>query len=220
MGFLGNLVSEFTHSGQQGQQQQGSSQGTNQPPPVSPPWYAEWDARDGQWLFVNQQTGERTFNYPGPGYAQQQGGYGNNQGAYNQNAYNPTQGGYQQEEEKQGGGNGWKYAAAGAVGLAGGALMMHEGEEMSTFPETQSALKALTCDTNISTQRKAGTVTKTSLKTTLPIFPRTPQAGRASKSGASKGSTTASKTTSTTLSMMSRISPRMRPIGLARRSRK
>ncbi|KAH7397448.1 hypothetical protein BKA66DRAFT_438006 [Pyrenochaeta sp. MPI-SDFR-AT-0127] len=130
MGFLNNLVSEFTHSGQQGQQQHGSSQGGNNPPPVSPPWFAEWDARDNRWLFVNQQTGERTFTYPGPGYGQQQGGYGGNQGGYNQNAYNPSQGNYQQEEHKKEGGNGWKYAAAGAAGLAGGALLMHEGEEM------------------------------------------------------------------------------------------
>jgi len=139
MGFLNNLVSEFTHSGQSGQGQQagGPSQA---PPPVSPPWYAEWDARDNRWLFVNQQTGERTFTYPGPGYAQQQGNYGappqgqygqggyNNQGAYNQGSYNPTQ--QQQQPEKKSGGNGWKYAAAGVAGVAGGALLMHEGHEM------------------------------------------------------------------------------------------
>lgn len=140
MGFLNELVSEFTHSGkgQQSQQQYGSSQGAPRPPPVSPPWYAEWDARDNRWLFVNQQNGERTFTYPGPGYAQQQGSYGglpggsSNQGAYNQGSYDPTNN-YQQEQHKQkSGGNGWKYAAAGAAGLAGGALVMHEGEELST----------------------------------------------------------------------------------------
>ncbi|KAF1935735.1 hypothetical protein EJ02DRAFT_460114 [Clathrospora elynae] len=150
MGFLNELVSEFTHSGKQGQQQQGQQQqgqqqqgGSQQPPPVSPPWFPEWDAREGRWLFINQQTGERTPNYPGPGYAQQQGsygapqgGYGNNQGgysnqgAYNQSAYDPTRSNYQQEEQKKNGGNGWKYAAAGVAGLAGGALVMHEGEEM------------------------------------------------------------------------------------------
>ncbi|KAI8931677.1 hypothetical protein NX059_011324 [Plenodomus lindquistii] len=172
MGFLSNLVSEFTHSdqsqGNQGQYQYGggaqqqyydgqqqygggyqqygsgppqhSSQG---PPPVSPPWYAEWDGRDNCWLFVNQQTGERTFTYPGPGYAQQQGnyggpqgGYGNNlggysnQGAYGQQSYNPTDSGHQQQEHEKQGGNGWKYAAAGVAGVAGGALLMHEGEEI------------------------------------------------------------------------------------------
>lgn len=155
MGLLGELVSGFTHSGQSSSQQQGGppSGGGAQhgPPPVSPPWYAEWDGRDNRWLFVNQQTGERTFTYPGPGYAQQQGSYGgpqggygygqggySNQGAYNQNSYNPTQGGYggQQQQEKKSGGNGWKYAAAGVAGVAGGALLMHEGEEVSMFLPT------------------------------------------------------------------------------------
>ncbi|KAJ4377738.1 hypothetical protein N0V83_000568 [Neocucurbitaria cava] len=139
MGFLNELVSEFTGKQQHGN---GISQASASPPPVSPPWYAEWDDRDNRWLFVNQQTGERTFTYPGPGYAQQQGSYGtpqggygndqggyNNRGAYNQSAYDPTQGGYQQEQKKQGG-NGWKYAAAGVAGVAGGALLMHEGEDM------------------------------------------------------------------------------------------
>jgi hypothetical protein len=146
MGFLNNLVSEFTHTGQQQGGQQ-SSGGSNGPPPVSPPWIAEWDARDNRWLFVNQQTGERTFAYPGPGFSQQQGsyggvqgGYGNNpsgysnQGAYNQGSYNPTNSNYQQQEqEKKQGGNGWKYAAAGVAGVAGGALLMHEGEDISMF---------------------------------------------------------------------------------------
>ncbi|KAH9876603.1 hypothetical protein J1614_003734 [Plenodomus biglobosus] len=168
MGFLSNLVSEFTHSGQlQGQQGQGQYGGGQQygnsqqqygggqqeyggppqhssqsPPPVSLPWIAEWDGRDSRWLFVNQQTGERTFTYPGPGYAQQQGnygspqnGYGNNssgysnQGAYGQQSYNPTDSGHQQDQ-KENGGNGWKYAAAGVAGVAGGALLMHEGENI------------------------------------------------------------------------------------------
>jgi hypothetical protein len=152
MGFLGELVSEFTHSGQSGQRQQNYQQHpsgdapSRGPPPVSPPWQTEWDARDNRWLFVNQQTGERTFTYPGPGFSQQQGnyrgpqgGYGNNQGgysnqaAYNQDSYNSTNSNYQQQEhEKKQGGNGWKYAAAGAAGVAGGALLMHEGHEMST----------------------------------------------------------------------------------------
>lgn len=107
MGFLNELVSEFTHSGQHSQH--GQQQG---PPPVSPPWYAEWDTRDSRWLFVNQQTGERTFTYPGAGNPQQQTGYTQAQGEHH-------------------GGNGWKYAAAGAAGLVGGGVLMHEGHEMS-----------------------------------------------------------------------------------------
>lgn len=152
MSFLGKLVNEFTHSGQSGQgqqqyQQHSSGAPTHAPPPVSPPWHVEWDARDNRWLFVNQQTGERTFTYPGPGYGQQQGGYpdpqggyGNTQGgysyqgAYGQGSYKqglPNNSYQQQEHQKKQGGNGWKYAAAGAAGVAGGALLMHEGHEIS-----------------------------------------------------------------------------------------
>jgi hypothetical protein len=140
MGLLGELVSGFSGNKRQQNHSSGSSQG---PPPVSPPWYAEWDARDNRWLFVNQQSGERTFTYPGPGYGQQQGGYGaphgyneggyNNQGAYGQGSYNPSNSSYgQQEQEKKSGGNAWKYGAAGVAGVAGGALLMHEGSEIST----------------------------------------------------------------------------------------
>jgi hypothetical protein len=162
MGFLSDLVKDFSGSDKQGQQQSGygqqqsgygqqpyqqqsnSSYGS-QPPPVSPPWYAEWDSRENRWLFVNQQTGERTFNQPGAGYSQQQGNYGappqqggygygqggySNQGAYQQTGYDPSRGsGYQHEEHKSGG-NGMKYAAAGAAGLAGGALLMHESDNI------------------------------------------------------------------------------------------
>jgi len=137
---------------QYGQQQYGQQQHSSHgPPPVSPPWIAEWDSRDNRWLFVNQQTGERTFTYPGPGYAQQQGsyggpqgGYGNssggysNQGAYGQQSYNPTQSGQHEQQAKKQGGNGWKYAAAGAAGVAGGALLMHEGEHISMYLAGQS----------------------------------------------------------------------------------
>jgi hypothetical protein len=147
MGFLGELISDFTGKSGHSGQQQGPSGGSQGPPPVSPPWYAEWDGRENRWLFVNQQNGERTYTYPGPGYAQQQGSYGgpqggygynqggySNQGAYNQGSYNPTNSSYeQQQQEKKSGGNGWKYAAAGAAGVAGGALLMHEGDDISTF---------------------------------------------------------------------------------------
>lgn len=143
MGLLDSLVGNLTHSGQSGHHGGGQPQ-SHGPPPVSPPWFAEWDGRDNRWLFVNQQTGERTFTYPGPGYAQQQGNYGppqgqygygqggySNQGAYNQGSYNPTNNSQaQQDHEKKSGGNGWKYAAAGAAGVAGGALLMHEGHEI------------------------------------------------------------------------------------------
>jgi len=174
MGFLSELISDFTSSGKQDQQQQQQQQSgygqyppqqqqqgysqypppqhSQQPPPVSSPWYAEWDQRENRWVFVNQQNGERTFQYPGPGYAQQQGNYGapppqggygygqdgySNQGAYQQSAYDPTRSGQQQEEKS--GGNGWKYAAAGVAGVAGGALLMHESDKIGTYPSTHPA---------------------------------------------------------------------------------
>lgn len=220
MSFFNKLVSEFTGGGQQQQQQyqgpppqqyqqgpppQQYGQGPP-PPPVSPPWYAEWEGREGRWLFVNQQTGERTFNYPGPGYGgqQQYGGpppqhgygtpppqhgygappppgygaygggpppqqgyggppppqgygappppqgygggyggpppqqqYGEHRGEYNRPAPPPPE-----EHKKSGGSNAWKYAAGGAVGLAGGALLMHNADNIGASPYPPFALRA------------------------------------------------------------------------------
>ncbi|KAF1832841.1 hypothetical protein BDW02DRAFT_570646 [Decorospora gaudefroyi] len=126
------------------------------PPPVSPPWYAEWLPNERQFLFVNQQTGERTWIYPGPGYAQHQGNYGapqpdggygygqygySNQGAYQQSAYDPTRS--SEPAEQKSGGNGWKYAAVGAAGLAGGALLMHESDKIEDgFDTAKDALES------------------------------------------------------------------------------
>jgi len=42
-------------------------------PPLPPPWHAEWDQRAQRWLFINPQTGQRTFDHPHPN---QQPGYG------------------------------------------------------------------------------------------------------------------------------------------------
>lgn len=128
MGFFSELVSDFTGHGQS--QYNPQQQASSGPPPVSPPWFAEWDARDNRWFFVNQQTGERTFNYPGPGYGQQQqySGYGGE--------------GYQAEQHNSDqGGNAYKYAAAGVAGIAGGALLMYEGEEISmSSPAAQMSI--------------------------------------------------------------------------------
>ena len=101
---------------------------------------------------MNQQTYERTYNYPGPGnqsqggYGQQQGGYGGygqqyggyeQRGSYGQQQSYGQEGSYsggyppQEQYQKKEGSNAWKYAAGGAAGLVGGALLMHEGEEIS-----------------------------------------------------------------------------------------
>ena len=134
-----------------------------QHPPLPPPWYSEWDAQDRRPIFINPQTGERTFEHPMPsympsgGYGQggypppggydrreqeyergggyQQGGYGGQPagyGSYGQQQMGGYGGGYEQEKhEKKSGGHGLAYGAMGAVaGLAGGALLMHEGEKV------------------------------------------------------------------------------------------
>ncbi|KAF2083234.1 hypothetical protein K490DRAFT_70016 [Saccharata proteae CBS 121410] len=139
MGFLSEIASEFTHSGSDSAQQQGGYGGSGSAPPqVQLPWVARWDEPAGRWIYINEQTGARTFEHPGgsyqdagyyqggpPGMQQQQGGYG---GGY--------EGEYREEEKSSGGGHGLMYAGvAGAAGLAGGALLMHEGEKvgMSMF---------------------------------------------------------------------------------------
>ncbi|KAJ4985324.1 hypothetical protein SVAN01_09175 [Stagonosporopsis vannaccii] len=174
MGFLDSIVDKLTGDSQSGGQQQYGQQqyysqqpqqSTHGPPPVSPPWYAEWDSRDNRWFFVNQHTGERTYQYPGPGN-QNQGAYGQQGGydqrsAYGQPGYGQPQGGYgggygqpggygesqgysqqgsyggsyaSQEQPKKESSNAWKYAAGGAAGLVGGAILMHEADNISELP--------------------------------------------------------------------------------------
>lgn len=33
-------------------------------PHVQPPWVAHWDGEAGSWIFINEATGERTFQKP------------------------------------------------------------------------------------------------------------------------------------------------------------
>lgn len=164
MSFLNNLVNQFTHQGQGGQQQQGGygqSQGEygqsqggytqqqyqyqqnsnygggNQGPPQPPhPWIAEWDNYQNRWIYINRETGQRTHEFPQGGYGQDNRGYGQQQsyggGGYQQQSY-----GSQPPQQKQS--HTGRNVALGAVaGLAGGALLMHEGEKVgesySAFP--------------------------------------------------------------------------------------
>jgi hypothetical protein len=112
--------------GYSGQQQgYGAGQGT---PQVPPPWRAVWDDRENRWLFINEQNGERTFQHPG-----QAGGYGGGYGSgYNQGPPQGQQyGGYEQQQPQQKKNHNVAYGAMGAAaGLAGGALLMHEGHEV------------------------------------------------------------------------------------------
>lgn len=107
-----------------GQQGYGAGQGT---PQVPPPWRAVWDDRENRWLFINEQNGERTFEHPG-----RTGGYGGGYGSsYNQGPSQGQYGGYEQQQPQQKKNHNLAYGAMGAAaGLAGGALLMHEGHEV------------------------------------------------------------------------------------------
>ena len=64
MSFIGDMIEKFAHKEEQ---QFGAPQGgygNSGPPQVPPPWIARWDDRDQRWLFINEQTGERTFDFP------------------------------------------------------------------------------------------------------------------------------------------------------------
>jgi hypothetical protein len=116
-----------------------------QHPPLPPPWRSEWDQRDQRYVFINPQTGERTFQPPHQtyppqgnygGYPPQQGGYGG--GGYNQQPVNYG-GGYQQgappQQPPPKDHKAMQYGAIGAVaGLAVGGLAMYEGEKIRKLP--------------------------------------------------------------------------------------
>jgi len=96
---------------------QNTYSGNIPPPPQVPyPWRPQWDDRERRYIFVNEQNGERTWEFPG----RQGGNYGGE--AYEQRA--PPQ-------QQKSGGHGMMYGALGAAaGLAGGALLMHEGDKI------------------------------------------------------------------------------------------
>lgn len=131
--------------------------GPQQGPPQPPyPWIARWDDRENRYIFINEQTGERSWNFPqqggyggSSGYGVGQSSYGGPQGGYG-GGYAAPQRGYEQEtvieeervKEKKGHGLAWGLGGA-AVGLAGGALLMHEGEEMSELPFSSKSTSSL-----------------------------------------------------------------------------
>jgi hypothetical protein len=160
MGFLTDLIEGAIESKLNGSSSQSQSQpapennyssssygggyqsGPPQPPQVPYPWVARWDDRDQRWFFLNEQTGQTSWEAPSSGGYQ--GGYsGGYSGGAPQQAYyeggrgGASQGGYyeqsvQQEEKKD---HTMLYAGAGvAAGVVGGALLMHEGEELRMFP--------------------------------------------------------------------------------------
>ena len=136
MSFIGNLINEFTGkdkpqdegpSGYYPQEQRYNPSTSNGSPQVPPPWVAEWDGRDNRWIFVNRETGERTFDFPqSRGYGG--GGYGN---TYGEEYRGQNQGGYYEQGQPQKSHNGRNMALGTVAGVAGGALLMHEGEKAS-----------------------------------------------------------------------------------------
>lgn len=127
-----SFFSEFTHPGGQRRTEETTYRSqypnTGGAPQVPRPWIAEWDQRDQRWIFINERTGERTFQHPGGSYERRE--------EYYQPGPGRQGGGYYEErrEEHRGGGHGMAYGVAGAAaGLAGGALLMHEGHKIGMY---------------------------------------------------------------------------------------
>lgn len=124
-------------SGYYNQQYESGGYGQPPPPPPNPPrpWFAEWDQREGRYIFINQQTGQRSWDFPREEYGNaggnSYGSYGGGQGGNydsNQGYGAPPQPQEQHPEKKS---HGLLYGALGAAaGLAGGAFLMHEGSEI------------------------------------------------------------------------------------------
>ena len=111
----------------------GQPQGQQSHPPLPPGWYSEYDQREGRSVFINQQTSQRSFDFPHSSY-QQQGGYGQQQG-YGQSAgYGHQPQGYGQAGHSapppQNNHKVMEYGGLGALGgVMAGAFGMHEYEK-------------------------------------------------------------------------------------------
>lgn len=125
MDFNQNIAGNFgSQQSRQGQGQQG--------PLLPPPWVSRWDETKQHWLYINEHTGERTFQHPQPGYGPPQSGYGSQQPGYgSQQPGYSSQARYPAQEQPKSSNHNLAYGAAGvAAGLVGGALLMHEGEKL------------------------------------------------------------------------------------------
>lgn len=131
MSFLQNAIESFMNK---------SSHSRDEPPPQPPPpWIAEWDHQQDRWIFINQQNGERTHQFPQQGYGGGGGGGGYGGGYPPQQQYGGGYeqcgggygGGYEQQQQPEKKNHNLAYGALGAAaGVAGGAFLMHEGEEV------------------------------------------------------------------------------------------
>ncbi|RAO71648.1 uncharacterized protein BHQ10_007660 [Talaromyces amestolkiae] len=129
MEFVENVVESFTSGGGRREEvveerREYYSSGPGGPPPSVPrPWIAEWDERERRYFYINQETGQRSWELPYGGGGAPGGGYYEEQRGYEQTSY------VQQEQPRSN--HNFAYGAAGvAAGLVGGALLMHEGEEI------------------------------------------------------------------------------------------
>ncbi|KAL1880091.1 hypothetical protein Daus18300_001454 [Diaporthe australafricana] len=59
MGFLGDVISEVV-----GNSVDGGNDSPSDPPYVQPPWVSRWDGEAGRWIFINEETGERSWEKP------------------------------------------------------------------------------------------------------------------------------------------------------------
>jgi hypothetical protein len=115
--------------------QQGYGQPQNHPP-LPPGWRSEYDQRERRTVFINQQTGQRSFDFPHISYPQtigysqqgygQQAGYQQQPQGYEQQPQGYGQGSYQ-PQQPQNNRKAMEYGGLGAVGgMALGALGVHE----------------------------------------------------------------------------------------------
>ncbi|KAF9885652.1 hypothetical protein FE257_012743 [Aspergillus nanangensis] len=123
-------------------EQPSAGYGSSGPPQDLPyPWVARWDDRDQRWFFVNEQTGQSSWTHPGQGYAggaQPPSSYGQPYGQQPSYGYDGSRtGDYYPDQQPPPAqkDNSKLYAAGGvaaglAVGAIGGAVLMHEGEEI------------------------------------------------------------------------------------------
>ncbi|KZT23595.1 hypothetical protein NEOLEDRAFT_1136398 [Neolentinus lepideus HHB14362 ss-1] len=144
MNFVTGLVEEFTHKGHRTQPQQqqyqqpyqqsgGNYSNAGGPPQVPRPWVARWDEPARRWIYINEATGERTFEYPGRGEYYQSGPPPQQYYDGGREQYGAGERYYEQPARSSGGGrhSGLMYGAVGAAaGLAGGALLDHEAHKV------------------------------------------------------------------------------------------
>lgn len=132
MDFVENVVESFTSGGgrreevveERTEYYSSGPGGAGGPPPVPRPWLARWAEQERTWFYVNEETGERSWEVPSS-YGGGSGGYGGQQRGYE---YEQTT--YVQEEQPRND-HKFAYGAAGvAAGVLGGAVLTYEGEKI------------------------------------------------------------------------------------------